>query len=91
MIPGSGRAKIRHPKDSLNYWSKTTLPWMSFGYETQIPPIYTLNYYNALANDGKLIKPFLVKNIRKNGKIIEPFKNETINSSINSCVCVLCF
>ena len=49
-IPGSGRAKIRMPGDTLNYWSKTTLPWMSFGYETQIPPIYTLAFYNAIAN-----------------------------------------
>ena len=81
-IPGTGRAKIRHPKDSVQYWSKTTLPWMSFGYETQIPPIYTLNFYNALANDGKLIKPVLVKNISKDGEVIQKFKTETINSSI---------
>ncbi|MFA6876811.1 MAG: penicillin-binding transpeptidase domain-containing protein, partial [Parabacteroides sp.] len=39
-IPGAGRAKIRMPNDRRNPWSKTTLPWMSFGYETQIPPIY---------------------------------------------------
>ena len=84
MIPGSGKAKIRHPKDSISYWSKTTLPWMSFGYETQVPPIYTLNFYNAIANNGKLIKPFLVKSISKEGKEIESFETETINSSICS-------
>ena len=83
-IPGIGRAKIRHPKDSLSYWSKTTLPWMSFGYESQVPPIYILNYYNAIANGGKLIKPLLVKNISKDGEVVEKFKTETINSSICS-------
>jgi Cell division protein FtsI/penicillin-binding protein 2 len=81
-IPGAGRPKIRHPKDSTRYWSKTSLPWMSFGYETQIPPIYTLNFYNAIANDGKLMKPYFVEHISKDGKIIESMGPEVINSQI---------
>ena len=56
-IPGAGRAKIRRPDDTVRYWSKTALPWMSFGYETQIPPIYTLAFYNAIANNGKMVRP----------------------------------
>lgn len=81
-IPGAAAPKIRHPKDKSGYWSKTTLPWMSIGYETQIPPIYTLAFYNAIANDGKLIRPFFVKAIMKNGQPVKTFETEVINSQI---------
>jgi cell division protein FtsI (penicillin-binding protein 3) len=83
-IPGAGRAKIRQPNDSINPWSVTTLPWMSFGYETQIPPIYTLTFYNAIANDGKMIKPLFTKEIRHNGHIIKHFSTEVVRQSICS-------
>ncbi len=76
---------VRHPKESgKRGWYKTTLPWMSIGYETGMPPIYVLAFYNAIANDGKYIKPFLVKSISKNGRNIETFKTETVNSKICS-------
>lgn len=81
-IPGNAGPKIRHPKDKSRYWSKTTLPWMSIGYETEIPPIYTLAYYNAIANNGKLIRPFFVKALLKNGQVIKTFGTETIRESI---------
>jgi len=81
-IPGSASPKIRHPKDKAKYWSSTTLPWMSIGYETQIPPIYTLAFYNAIANNGKYIRPFFVKSISKNGLIVKTFETETIKESI---------
>ncbi|MGL4292247.1 MAG: penicillin-binding protein [Bacteroidales bacterium] len=81
-IPGSGRPKIKHPKDSTRYWSKTTLPWMSFGYETQIPPIYTLTFFNAIANSGEMMKPYFVRKISKDGNTIEEYGPETVNSSI---------
>ena len=83
-IPGSGRAKIRMPGDTLNYWSKTTMPWMSFGYETQIPPIYTLAFYNAIANGGKMMRPIFTKEIIKDGKTIQHFSPEVIKESICS-------
>lgn len=83
-IPGAGRAKIRRPDDSTRYWSKTTLPWMSFGYETQIPPINTLAFFNAIANDGKLIRPIFTKEIMRNGKTIQSFSTEVIIPSICS-------
>lgn len=81
-IPGTASPRIRHPKDKSNYWSQTTLPWMSIGYETQIPPIYTLAFYNAIANNGKYIKPFIVKSISKNGHLIKTFHTETIKDQI---------
>ncbi|MDR1919158.1 MAG: transpeptidase family protein [Tannerellaceae bacterium] len=81
-IPGAGRSRIRKPSDKG--WSKSSLPWMSFGYETQIPPIYTLAFYNAIANDGKMMRPLFVKEIMKEGKTVERFPPEVVKESICS-------
>jgi len=83
-IPGSGRAKIRRPDDSVRYWSKTTLPWMSFGYETQVPPINTLTFFNAIANNGEMVRPMFTKKIMHNGKTVEEFSPEVLIPSICS-------
>ena len=83
-IPGAGRAKIRMPNDTTLYWSKTTLPWMSFGYETQIPPIYTLTFFNAIANGGKMVRPMFTKEIMNNGKTVQSFSTEVLKESICS-------
>ena len=79
---GEASPRILGPKD--RYFAKTTLPWMSIGYETQIPPIYILNFYNAIANDGKMVKPKFVKAITKDGDIIKDFPTETVNEQICS-------
>ncbi len=81
-IPGTAKPEIKHPKRDPNKWSLTALPWMSIGYETQIPPIYTLAFYNSIANDGKLIRPRFVKAIMKNGQVIKTFETEVINPEI---------
>lgn len=83
-IPGAGHAKIRRPDDKSRYWSRTTLPWMSFGYETEIPPIYTLTFFNAIANNGKMVKPYFVREIRKEGKVVDRRRTEVINKKICS-------
>lgn len=77
-----GTSSIRFPDDKQNYWSQTTLPWMSFGYETRIPPIYILMYYNAIANNGKMIKPFIAKTLLKDGKVIQNYQADVINKNI---------
>ena len=52
-------------KDTDNKtWSKTSLPWMSIGYEVIVPPIYTLMFYNAIANGGRMMKPIFATEIR---------------------------
>lgn len=79
-----GTTNIRSPKDPNARWYKTALPWMSFGYETQVPPIYLAMFYNAIANNGKMLKPFLYKGVLENGKLTEEHKAEVINSSIAS-------
>jgi len=81
-IPGAAAPFIKHPGDKSHEWSNTTLPWMAVGYETQIPPIYTLAFYNSIANDGVLIRPFFVKSVSKNGQIVKEFKTEIINPAI---------
>ena len=57
---------------------------MSFGYETQVPPINTLAFFNAIANDGKMVRPMFTKEILHNGKTVQSFSTEVINSSICS-------
>ncbi|WP_033147361.1 penicillin-binding protein [Prevotella sp. P6B1] len=68
--------------DRSKYWSKTTLPWMSIGYETQIAPINTVAFYNAIANDGKMMQPRFVKQLMKNGEVIKEFEPVVLKERI---------
>lgn len=81
-IPGSGRPHIKHPNDKNSIWSNTSLPWMSIGYEVGMPPIYTLAFYNSIANGGKMIRPYLVRSVQRDGKVLKSFTTETINEAI---------
>ena len=65
-IPGAARPVIRHLKNDIG--DRIDLTRMSYGYTTQIPPIYTLALYNTIANDGKFVKPRLVKELLRNGQ-----------------------
>ena len=68
--------------DRAKYWSKTTLPWMSIGYETQIAPINTIAFYNAIANDGKMMQPRFIKQLVKNGEVIREFEPVVLKERI---------
>ena len=68
--------------DRSKYWSKTTLPWMSIGYETQIAPINTVAFYNAIANDGKMMQPRFVKQLVKDGQVIKEFEPVVLKEQI---------
>lgn len=83
-LVGSGEPRVRRPKPDGSNWSKTALPWMSIGYETQIPPIATLTFYNAIANDGKMVKPRFVRAVRKNGEVVREFPVEVLKERICS-------
>lgn len=72
--------RIRRPNPK-NWW-KTTLAWMSIGYETQIAPINTLAFYNAIANDGKMMRPRFVKHVEKDGEILQTFQPEVMKEQI---------
>ena len=84
---GAATPKIRMPKKDKTgrhwqNWSKTALPWMSIGYETQIPPISTVTFYNAIANNGKMMRPRFVKKLMKNGEPVREFPPEVIKEQI---------
>jgi len=81
-LPFSGVPDPQVRDTSSRYWSKTSLPWMSIGYENQIPPISTLAFYNAIANDGKMVKPRFVKGLMRDGEMIEEFPVVTLIDKI---------
>ena len=82
-IPGAAKKPyIRKP--TKENWYKTALPWMSIGYETQVPPMNTLAFYNAIANNGVMVKPKFVKSIMKDGQVIEEIPTEVLNPAIAS-------
>lgn len=85
-LAGSSPAVIHMPKKDKRgqwiNWSKTTLPWMSIGYETQIPPISMLTFYNAIANNGKMMQPRFVKKVVKNGEVLIDFPPKVLRSQI---------
>ena len=73
-LVGATPPRIRMPRKNARgqyvNWSKTALPWMSIGYESQIPPISTLTFYNAIANGGKMMRPRFVKQVVKDGEVL---------------------
>ncbi len=81
-IAGEGSPLIKNTDDES--WSGVTIPWMSIGYETQMTPLQILTFYNAVANDGKMVKPRFVTEVRQNGKLVKEFDTEVINNSICS-------
>jgi cell division protein FtsI (penicillin-binding protein 3) len=80
-IPGEGEPYIKDPKDS-KYWYGTSLPWMSIGYELTITPLQVLTFYNSIANNGVMVKPLFVSEIREGGKTIKKFDPIVINPAI---------
>lgn len=81
-LPPRIRMPHKNQRGQYDNWSKTALPWMSIGYETQIAPINTLAFYNAIANDGKMMRPRFVKRFVKNGETIMEFEPEVIKERI---------
>lgn len=82
QITGESFPKVTRPTDKA--WSGITLPWMAYGYGFEISPLHTLAMYNAIANDGKMIKPMFVTAISRAEKVIQKFETETINSKVCS-------
>lgn len=82
QIPGEGEPRIKNPED--RDWSGTTLPWMSIGYECRLTPLHILTLYNAVANNGRMVKPRFVKEIRRRGKVEKTFDVEVLEEKIAS-------
>jgi cell division protein FtsI (penicillin-binding protein 3) len=81
-IPGEGKPMIKDPANKS--WSGVTLPWMSFGYEVLMTPMQTLALYNAVANNGVMVKPKFIKSISKDGQPITEFETVVLNGKICS-------
>lgn len=73
---------VKNPKSKT--WSATTLPWMSFGYEVLVSPLQTLMLYNSVANGGKMMKPYLVNEVRQAGIPIKTNLPQVLEESICS-------
>ncbi|TDH22990.1 PASTA domain-containing protein [Segetibacter sp. 3557_3] len=65
-------------------WSRTTLPWMGFGYNLMVSPLQVLSLYNAVANNGVMLRPYLVNEIREDGSAIKTFEPVAVNPQICS-------
>lgn len=81
-IKGEGKPYI--PQPSEKSWSPISLEWMAWGYGIHLTPLQTLAFYNAVANDGKLVKPYFVKELRVGGKVEESFGTEVLKEKIAS-------
>ncbi|WP_298996562.1 penicillin-binding protein [uncultured Tenacibaculum sp.] len=81
-IKGEGKPYIPVPTEKS--WSPISLEWMAFGYGVSLTPLQTLAFYNAVANDGKLVKPYFVKELRVGGKVEQSFGTEVLKEKIAS-------
>ena len=81
-IKGEGKPYIKSTDSRL--WSKVSLPWMSIGYELTVTPITLLTYYNAIANNGRMVKPQFVREIRRGNEVVRTFDTIVINEQIAS-------
>ena len=81
-IIGESDPIIRYPGDQL--WSGLSLAWMSHGYEVALTPLQTLTFYNAIANNGEMVRPRFLSKARVGNKEIEAFDKEIISKSIAS-------
>tara|TARA_Y100001958_G_C21235357_1_gene561647 strand:- start:1027 stop:2994 length:1968 start_codon:yes stop_codon:yes gene_type:complete len=82
-IKGEGIPKIPYPTDSN--WDGLDLPWMAYGYGVAITPLQTLAFYNAIANDGEMVKPRFISKISNFGNLpTKVFSKHTLNPSVCS-------
>ena len=83
QIIGEPDPIIPHP-DNKKRWSGIALQWMAYGYGVSFTPLQTLTFYNAIANDGEMVKPQFLKEVKDFDKVVVPFKKEVINPQICS-------
>jgi cell division protein FtsI (penicillin-binding protein 3) len=81
-IKGEGQPYVPQPGDK--HWSAISLPWMAFGYGVSITPLQTLTYYNSVANNGVMVKPQFVSEIKEWNRTIKKFNTEVINPKVCS-------
>ncbi|WPP53179.1 penicillin-binding protein [Catalinimonas niigatensis] len=82
QIRGEGVPYIKKPGDKS--WSGVSLPWMSIGYELKLTPIQMLTFYNAIANDGRMIQPIIVKSVKQADKEVERYRGRVLKEQVCS-------
>lgn len=85
-LAGERKPVVKNP--GSKYWSKTTLPWMATGYEVQITPLHTCMLYNAVANNGKMMRPYLISEVREYGNTIYKKQPQVIEKAIGDSATV---
>jgi len=83
-LPFQGEGKPYIPQPTDKTWSNISLPWMAFGYGVSITPLQTLTYYNAVANNGEMVKPQFVSEIKEWNRTVVKFNKKVINPKICS-------
>ena len=81
-IEGEGKPYIKNASEDT--WSGISLAWMAHGYELQMTPLQILTFYNAVANDGRMVKPKFVEKITKGRKVVQEIETEVLNPRICS-------
>jgi len=77
-----GERQPRLVKPGSRLWGPTTLPWMAFGYNIEITPLQTLNLYNSIANNGVMMRPYLVNSIQEEGRILKSISPKVYNAQL---------
>lgn len=77
-IQGESAPILSEPKQ----WTGVTLPWLSIGYEIRVTPLQVLGLYAAVANNGALMKPYIIKEVRDNEQVIEQHKSQVLIKQI---------
>ena len=77
-IPGADKMRLDVPRDTV------TLSKLSYGYSVEMSPMQLVMFYNAIANNGRMVRPMLVTSIQQNGEIKKNYRTETVKSSICS-------
>ncbi len=83
-ISGEPEPFFKRPYSAEDQWSGTTLPWMATGYELTITPLQLLAFYNAIANEGEYVKPFLVKELQQYGETVRRFPVTEVKGRVAS-------
>ena len=83
-IIGEPKPIIPDPRIKNGRWSGIALQWMAYGYGVSFTPLQTLTFYNAVANDGVMVKPRFLREVKEFDKVIEPFEKQIINKKICS-------
>ncbi len=82
QIEGESAIRLKDTHDKA--WSHISLPYISIGYETRLTPLQLLTFYNAVANNGKMVQPLFVKEVRNKGVLVKSFKTKVLSDSICS-------